>query len=97
MLISFDGSVSLKAKVIRIAPDLHIADLVCRFSAHDDYGLVIGLPAKEKAVLENVFLGSRDVAAVAEDMDLSTGHVYRLQQTGIRRIRGMLSRFMKNW
>ena len=55
------------------------------------------LPAKEKAVLENVFLGSRDVAAVAEDMDLSTGHVYRLQQTGIRRIRGMLSRFMKNW
>ena len=55
------------------------------------------LPAKEKAVLENVFLGSRDVAAVAEDMDLSTGHVYRLQQTGIRRIRGMLSRYMKNW
>ena len=55
------------------------------------------LPAKEKAVLENVFLASRDVAAVAEDMDLSTGHVYRLQQTGIRRIRGMLSRFMQNW
>lgn len=55
------------------------------------------LPAREKAVLENVYLASRDVAAVAEDMDISTGHVYRLQKTGIRRIRGMLSKFMQNW
>lgn len=55
------------------------------------------LPAKEKAVLENVYLGSRDVQAVADDMDLSLGHVYRLQKTGIRRIRGMLAKFMQNW
>lgn len=55
------------------------------------------LPAKEKTVLENVYLNSRDVAVVAEDMDLSPGHVYRLQKTGIRRIRGMLARFMQNW
>lgn len=55
------------------------------------------LPAKEKAVLENVYLASRDVATVAEDMDLSPGHIYRLQKMGIRRIRGMLSRFMQNW
>lgn len=55
------------------------------------------LPAREKAVLENVFLDSQDVQAVAEAMDLSPGHVYRLQKTGIRRIRGMLSRFMQHW
>lgn len=55
------------------------------------------LPVKEKAVLENVYLASRDVATVAEDMDLSPGHVYRLQKTGIRRIRGMLAKFMQNW
>ena len=55
------------------------------------------LPDKEKAVLENVYLGSQDVTAVAEAMELTPGHVYRLQKTGIRRIRGMLSRFMKNW
>lgn len=55
------------------------------------------LPDKEKTVLENVYLASQDVTAVAEAMDLSPGHVYRLQKTGIRRIRGMLSRFMKNW
>ena len=55
------------------------------------------LPAKEKTVLENVYLGSRDVQAVADDMEISPGHVYRLQKTGIRRIRGMLARFMQNW
>lgn len=55
------------------------------------------LPAREKAVLENVYLASRDVQTVAEDMELSPGHVYRLQKTGIRRIRGMLARFMQNW
>jgi RNA polymerase sporulation-specific sigma factor len=55
------------------------------------------LPAKEKAVLENVYLASRDVASVAEDMEISPGHVYRLQKMGIRRIRGMLSRCMQNW
>ncbi|MCR5757084.1 MAG: sigma-70 family RNA polymerase sigma factor [Selenomonas sp.] len=55
------------------------------------------LPAKEKAVLEDVYLASRDVQAVAEEMAISPGHVYRLQKTGIRRIRGMLARFMQNW
>ena len=55
------------------------------------------LPAKEKTVLENVYLGSRDVQTVADDMEISPGHVYRLQKTGIRRIRGMLARFMQNW
>jgi len=48
-------------------------------------------------VLENVYLGSRDVQTVADDMEISPGHVYRLQKTGIRRIRGMLARFMQNW
>ena len=55
------------------------------------------LPAREKEVLENVYLASQDVQAVAEAMDISPSHVYRLQKTGIRRIRGMLSRFMQYW
>ena len=55
------------------------------------------LPAREKTVLENVFLESQDVQAVAESLDISPGHVYRLQKTGIRRIRGMLARFMQYW
>ncbi|SDP42820.1 sigma-70 family RNA polymerase sigma factor [Selenomonas ruminantium] len=91
-----DGSVTYKENLVDTAPTVaeqaETHELVGRLRTAMDR-----LPAKEKAVLENVFLASRDVAAVAEDMELSTGHVYRLQQTGIRRIRGMLSRFMQNW
>ncbi len=39
-----------KPEVIRILPDLHIADLVHRLHAHDDHGLVIRLPAEEITV-----------------------------------------------
>ncbi len=55
------------------------------------------LPNKERLVLEQVFLGSAEVRDVAAQMNLSTSHIYRLQKTGIRRIRGMLSKFMHYW
>lgn len=55
------------------------------------------LPDKEKAVLEGVYLQSQDVKDVAEGLHVSTSHIYRLQQKGIRRVRGMLSRFMHHW
>ena len=35
--------------------------------------------------------------AVAEAIDISLGHVYRLQKKGVRRIRGMLSRFIHDF
>ena len=38
-----------------------------------------------------------EVAEVAEQMNLSTSYIYRLQKSGVRRVRGMLSRFMHNW
>ena len=55
------------------------------------------LPQKERLVLEQVFLGRAEVREVAEQMNLSPSHIYRLQKTGIRRIRGMMSRFMHYW
>ena len=55
------------------------------------------LPAKERTVLEDVYLHSRSVQEVADVLEVSTSHIYRLQKTGVRRIRGMLSRFWKNW
>ncbi|MGN0940967.1 MAG: sigma-70 family RNA polymerase sigma factor [Selenomonadaceae bacterium] len=55
------------------------------------------LPQKERLVLEEVYMGSSDVSDVAAEMNLSTSHIYRLQKTGIRRIRGMMSRFMNLW
>lgn len=55
------------------------------------------LPDKEKLVLNGVFLEDQEPRQLAETLDLSISHVYRLQKQGIRRIRGMLAKFMQNW
>ena len=55
------------------------------------------LPEKERAVLTGVYLESQPVETMADALDVSTSHVYRLQKSGIRRVRGMLSRFMQHW
>jgi RNA polymerase sporulation-specific sigma factor len=55
------------------------------------------LPAKEQLVLNGVYIEDREPKQVAEDLNVSTSHLYRLQKQGIRRIRGMLSKFMHNW
>jgi len=55
------------------------------------------LPAKERMVLEGLYLESGDVNELADSLQLSTSHIYRLQKNGVRRIRGMLSRFMQQW
>lgn len=55
------------------------------------------LPEKECAVLTGVYLESQPVEAVAEALSVSKSHIYRLQKSGIRRVRGMLSRFMQHW
>lgn len=54
------------------------------------------LPKKEKAALEG-YMMSEDAAVTADALDVSTSHIYRLQKNGIRRVRGMLSRFMHYW
>ena len=53
------------------------------------------LPQKERLVLEGVYLKSEAVAKIAEVLDVSAAHIYRLQKSGVRRVRGMLSRFMR--
>jgi len=55
------------------------------------------LPQKERIVLESVYLRSRDIQEVADSLNVSTSHIYRLQKTGIRRVRGMLAKFMQYW
>lgn len=52
------------------------------------------LPLKEQQVLQGMYLEDRPAQAVADAIDVSLGHVYRLQKQGVRRIRGMLSRFI---
>ncbi len=55
------------------------------------------LPEKEQQVITGIYLEDRPAQAVAEAIDVSLGHVYRLQKKGVRRIRGMLSRFIHDF
>lgn len=55
------------------------------------------LPAKEQLVLSGVFLEDREPKQLADTLDMSISHIYRLQKQGIRRIRGMLSKVMQHW
>ncbi len=55
------------------------------------------LPSNEQAVLSGVYLEEREPKQLAESLDMSISHIYRLQKQGIRRVRGMLSKFMQNW
>ena len=55
------------------------------------------LPVNEQAVLSGVFLEDREPKQLAESLDMSISHIYRLQKQGIRRVRGMLSKFMQHW
>lgn len=55
------------------------------------------LPEREQMVLEQIYVRCQEVSEVAEQMNLSTSYIYRLQKSGVRRVRGMLSRFMHNW
>lgn len=54
------------------------------------------LPAKEQLVLSGMYLEEREPKQLAEALDMSLSHIYRLQKQGIRRVRGMLSRLMQD-
>ena len=55
------------------------------------------LPQNERAVLEGIYLDSEEAKNVAQKLELSVSHIYRLQKQGIKRVRGMLSRFMRKF
>ena len=52
------------------------------------------LPAKEKVVLSGVYLEEQEPKELAQQLNMSLSHIYRLQKQGLRRVRGMLSRLM---
>ncbi len=55
------------------------------------------LPQKERQVLQGIFLENKPAVELAEDIHVTISHVYRLEKQGVRRIRGMLSRFMSEF
>jgi RNA polymerase sigma factor (sigma-70 family) len=52
------------------------------------------LPDKEQQVLAALYLEDKRPVDIAAAINVTTGHVYRLQKKGVRRVRGMLSRLM---
>jgi RNA polymerase sporulation-specific sigma factor len=55
------------------------------------------LPAKEQLVLDGVYRHEQPPQQLAQDLNMSTTHIYRLQKQGIRRLRGMLSKLMSEF
>jgi RNA polymerase sporulation-specific sigma factor len=53
------------------------------------------LPVKEQLAVSGAFLEEREPKQLAESLDVSVSHLYRLQKQGIRRMRGMLSKLMQ--
>ena len=91
-----DGEMSVKEMIVDtarpVAEQAEVDELKGRL-----HQALQKLPEKERLVLEGVYLESNEVKDVAEKMNVSAAHIYRLQKTGIRRVRGMLSRFMQHW
>lgn len=61
---------------------------------------VARLPVKEQQVLCGLYVDEAPPAELAQTIDVSLTHIYRLQKQGVRRVRGMLSRLiheMKEW
>jgi len=55
------------------------------------------LPEREQVVLSGVYLDDQEPKELANQLNLSLSHIYRLQKQGIRRVRGMLSRMMQEF
>ena len=55
------------------------------------------LPDKEQQVLNQIYVKCLEAKEVAQNLQVSTSHIYRLQKSGVRRVRGMLSNFMHSW
>lgn len=70
-----------------------------RYVQKEIQGAMERLTEQEREVVNAVLVGEKAAKAVAEEMNISEGHLYRIQRRAIRRIRGMLSgliRDMKN-
>ncbi|NLJ83494.1 MAG: sigma-70 family RNA polymerase sigma factor [Halanaerobiaceae bacterium] len=55
------------------------------------------LPGKERTVIEGIYLADKNASLLAREMGISLSYLYRLQKKAIRRMRGKLSRFIKEW
>ncbi|TCS80498.1 sigma-70 family RNA polymerase sigma factor [Pectinatus cerevisiiphilus] len=59
--------------------------------------IMLRLPPKERAVLDGVYLKDKAPQELANNMQVSLSHVYRLQKMAVHRLRGMMAKFMHHW
>lgn len=59
--------------------------------------VMLRLPPKERAVLNGVYIQDQAPQELANNLQVSLSHVYRLQKTAVRRVRGMMAKFMHHW
>lgn len=55
------------------------------------------LPDKEYRVLDSLYVKCQEADQVARQMNVTTSYIYRLKKSGIRRVRGMMSKFIHQW
>ncbi len=89
------GSLTLGDALVDDAPAVAI-QAERNFLVAQVRGALERLPANEQMILSGMYLDEREPRQLAESLDMSLSHVYRLHKQGIRRIRGLLSRLMQD-
>ena len=98
--LSLDREIAEGWSLAEFIPGLQLLpeEVVERHAVSDRVSQAIDrLPQKEKQVLQGIFLENKTPSVLAADIKVTPGHIYRLEKQGVRRIRGMLSRFMRDF
>ena len=66
-----------------------------RYLKEELMGAIERLPEKEQQIIKALISDDKESKVLADSMDISTGHFYRLKRKAVCRIRGMLSGLMK--
>jgi RNA polymerase sporulation-specific sigma factor len=90
-----EGSLTLGDALVDGAPAVAV-QAERNFLVEQVRGALGRLPANEQLVLSGMYLEEREPRQLAESLDMSLSHVYRLHKQGIRRARGLLSRLMQD-
>jgi RNA polymerase sporulation-specific sigma factor len=90
-----DGTLTLKDCLVDAAPAV-AAQAEQNFLMEQVRQAMGRLPTNEQTVLAGMYLEEREPKQLAESLDMSLSHIYRLQKQGIRRVRGILSRLMQD-
>ena len=91
-----DGGMTIKENLMDMSPSV-TEQAESNELAAQLHQAMARLPDRERAVLEGMYMQSEEAGDVAVGLQVSKSHIYRLQKNGIRRVRGMLSRFMQHW